>query len=339
MHAGGGRRGRPRLDGGIGFAVSPAMKLSACAILVAVLTIVGCSKNESSSTPTTPTACAYTVSSTSQSPASSGGNINVTITRTSGSCTWAASSNASWITFPGASSGTDTATLTMAIAANQSTSTRGGTVTVSWNGGNAQIAVNQSGLALGDCIYSFVTPSVTIPAEGGSTNAVLSVTGSGCSWTASVDAAWLSITTGASGTTSQSIQFTAQPNPDATIRGGTLTVTYPGGTARVAITQSGISSCVYTLNPTSQSAPGGGGSFSFVATRNTQNGCAFSASTTTPWITFTGPTSGLSGTTVTYTVAPNSGSSRAGAIDVIWSGGNTQLVVTQAAGTTTSSRP
>lgn len=329
---------RLRSGGGIGFAPTSAMKLIVIALVLAAVSVAGCSKNDTPTTPT-PAACAYTVSSTSQSPASGGGTIGVTITRTSGSCTWAASSNASWITFPGASSGTDTATLTMAVAPNQSTSSRGGTVTVSWNGGNAQIAVNQSGLALGDCIYSFVQPAVTVPAEGGSTTAVLSVTGAGCSWTASVDAAWLTITAGASGTTSSSIVFTAQPNPDATIRGGTLTVTYPGGTAKAAITQAGVTSCIYTLTPSSQSAPNGGGSFSFVATRNTQNGCAFSVSTTTPWITLTGPTSGLSGTTVTYSVAPNGGASRVGAIDVIWSGGNGQVVVTQAGATLAAARP
>src|SRR5262245_55141663 len=111
------------------------MKLICLALCAAAVTVSACSKDNSTpTTPTTPVACSYTLSSTSQSPSSSGGNLSVSITKTSGSCTWAASSNASWLTFVNASSGSDTATLTMNVAANQSTSARGGTVTVSWNG-------------------------------------------------------------------------------------------------------------------------------------------------------------------------------------------------------------
>jgi len=216
------------------------------------------------------------------------------------------------------------------VAANQSTSARGGTVTVSWNGGNAQIAVNQAGLAFGECVYAFANPSLTVPAEGGPASAALAVTGAGCSWTAAVDAGWLSITSPVSGTTSTAITFTATPNPDAIVRAGTMTVSYTGGSTKATITQTGVTSCVYTLTPSSQAATSDGGAFSFVATRNTTNGCSFAASTATPWITFTGPTTGLSGATVTYSVAANTGAARMGAIDVIWSGGNTQLIVSQA---------
>jgi hypothetical protein len=220
----------------------------------------------------------------------------------------------------------------MAVAPNTSTSARGGTVTVSWNGGNAQIAVNQSGLSFGQCVYSFASPTQTVPAEGGISSAALTVTGSGCSWTAASNASWLTITPPVSGTATALIAFSTTPNPDSTVRAGTITVTSSAGTTtQVTITQSGVTSCVYTLAPASQSVTAAGGSFSFVPTRNTPNGCAWSASTTTPWITLTGPTSGLSGATVTYSVAPNAGAARTGAVQMIWSGGNTDFVVTQAA--------
>jgi hypothetical protein len=304
------------------------MKLFIGPVLALAVLAAGCS-NKDSSTPTTPTACAYTVSSTSQSPSAAGGTFSVNVTKTSGSCTWAASSNASWITFSGPSSGSDTGTLTMIVQSNSSTSSRGGTVTVSWNGGNAQIAVNQAGLSFGDCAYSFAATSLTVPAAGGSSSAALNVTGSGCSWNASTDAAWITITSPTSGTSSTALAFTTQPNPDSTDRAGSIIVSGATGTTRVTVTQSGVTSCVYTLTPSSQAAPAAGGTFSFVATRNTANGCSFSASTTTPWITLTGPTSGLSGATIPYSVAANPGAARAGAINVIWSGGNADVIVTQ----------
>jgi len=304
------------------------MKLNLALVLLAVVAASACSKNNSPATPSA--TCTYTLSSTSQSPASSGGTFNVTITKTAGSCTWAASSNASWVTFPGNSSGSDTATLTVAVAPNTTTTARAAAVTVTWNGGTAQIAVNQSGLAFGECTYAFANSSLTVPPEGGSSTAALTVTGSGCSWNASVDAAWLTITSQTSGVASAAITFTSAPNPDATSRGGSLTVTFPNGSTKVAITQTGVSTCTYTLSPASQTVTNAGGSFTFTPLRNTPNGCSWAASTDTPWITLTGAVNGLSGVPVPYNVAPNgTGSARAGRITVIWSGGNTDFVVNQ----------
>jgi hypothetical protein len=305
------------------------MKLNLAIALLAVASAVACCKNES---PTNPTqTCTYTASSTSQSPSASGGPFSVTLTRTAGSCTWAASSNASWVTFTGPSSGSDTATLGVAVASNPTSQARAATITVTWSGGTAQIAVNQSGLAFGDCVYAFANASQNIGPEGGPSLAPLAVTGNGCSWTASVDAAWLTITSNQSGTASASIGFTAAANPDVGTRAGTITATSPGGqTARVTITQSGITACTYTLSPTSQNVTAAGGSFSITPTRNTPNGCAWQASTDTPWITLTGPTSGLSTVPITYNVGANgTGSARAGRITVVWSGGNTDFIVNQ----------
>jgi trimeric autotransporter adhesin len=296
--------------------------------LFAALGAAACSKND---TPTTPSqSCAYTVSSTSQSPAASGGAFSVTITRTSGSCTWAASSNASWVTFTNNASGSDTGTLSVAVAPNTTTTARAAAISVSWTGGNAQIAVNQAGLAFGECTYAFANPSLSIPAESSASSAALAVTGSGCSWNASTDAAWLTITSQTSGVASAAIAFTATANPDVSARAGSINVTFAGGSTKATITQAGVTTCTYTLTPSSQSVTAAGGSFSFTPVRNTPNGCSWAASTDTPWITLTGPTSGLSNVPVPYTVAANgTGSARSGRITVIWSGGNLDFAVNQ----------
>jgi hypothetical protein len=156
------------------------------------------------------------------------------------------------------------------------------------------------------------------------------VTGSGCSYALASDAAWLVLTAAGSGTTSEPVGFNAMPNPHAIERAGSITASFTGGSTKVTITQAGIANCTYTLSPASQDVPNAGGSFGFVANRNTQNGCSFAVSTTTPWITFTGPTTGLSGATVTYAVQANgTGAGRTGAINVIWSGGSVDFIVTQ----------
>jgi hypothetical protein len=309
---------------------SAIMKLQAVFVLAGVAMVASaCSKNENS-TPTQPTTCTYSLASTAQSPPAGGGTFSVGVTRTSGSCTWAASSNASWVTFAGPASGADTRTIALAVAPNPCTSARAATVTVSWNGGTAQIAVNQAGLAFGECVYSFATPAQTVPSQGGASSAALNVAGNGCSWTATSDASWLSITAGGSGTASASIAFSFSPNPDVSARVGTITVAYAGGSVKATITQSGVSNCVYTTSPASQTVAAGGGSFTVTPIRNTPNGCSWSASTDTPWISLPGPTTGLSGVPLPYNVQPNAtGSARSGRISLIWSGGSLNFAVTQ----------
>jgi hypothetical protein len=218
----------------------------------------------------------------------------------------------------------------MAVAPNNDTAARAGVVTVSWNGGNAQIAINQAGLAFGQCVYAFPIPALTVPAQGGASTVALNVTGNGCSWTATSDASWLTITSNASGTASASIAFAFTANPDVSSRAGTITVNYAGGNVRATVTQSPVTDCVYTMSPASQTVAAAGGSFSVTPVRNTPNGCSWSASTDTPWISLPGPTTGLSGVPLPYTVQPNgTGSTRAGRIALIWSGGNLDFVVTQ----------
>jgi hypothetical protein len=68
-------------------------------------------------------------------------------------------------------------------------------------------------------------------------------------------------------------------------------------------------------------------------TVTTAAGCTWAASTTQPWITVSG-TSTASGT-ATYTVAPNTGSSRVGAISI----GTQIFTVLQAAPTTGNLSP
>jgi hypothetical protein len=234
------------------------------------------------------------------------------------------------VTFNGPATGGDSGTLNVVVAANSTTSARSGAVTVSWSGGSQQIAVNQNGLAFGNCVYSFAAPMQVVPFGGGPSGAALTVGGSGCTWTATSDQSWLTITSNASGTASATIGFTVAANNDAVPRTATITVTYPTGSTKLTISQDGVANCSYTLAPTTQSVPAAGGSFSFVPTRNTPNGCSFSASTSTPWITFTSPTTGLSGQAVNYDVAANTtGASRTGTISVGWSGGVAALTVTQ----------
>lgn len=73
--------------------------------------------------------CSYTVSPTSQSVVAGGGGANATVTAGSG-CSWTAASNVSWITVSPGSSGSGNGTVSYTVAANASTTSRSGTLTV-----------------------------------------------------------------------------------------------------------------------------------------------------------------------------------------------------------------
>jgi subtilisin-like proprotein convertase family protein len=78
--------------------------------------------------------------------------------------------------------------------------------------------------------------------------------------------------------------------------------------------QSSVNACLYTVSPAAQafSSVGGSGNFQI----NTPNSCGWTVSTNNPFITFDSPTSGINSTTVSFTVAPNSGGARTGLINI-----------------------
>jgi hypothetical protein len=310
-----------------------AMKLgtivSVSVIVAWALSATACDNNNG--TPPAPTACGYTLASTTQASPAGGGSFAVTVTKTSGNCTWTAASDSSWMTFSGSTSGSAGGTINYTVAPNTGTTTRTGTITVQYTGGSAQLVVTQAGVpAPAGCTYTLTPASQSVPLDGGTFTATVSATGSGCSWTASSSDSWITITSGTSATSTGTITYTVSMNPDATPRTGIITVNYSGGSAQLTVAQTPITACIYTLSPASQNVPFGGGTFSFNATRNTANGCSWSVSTSTPWITLTGAMSGLSPGVITFAVAANtSPSSRNGTVSVVWSGGSADFAVAQ----------
>ena len=311
------------------------MKCARTLILLSICAAAGCSKSETPAATTAPSTCAYALASATQSAPSGGGTFAVSVTKSAGSCTWSASSDAAWLTFGGTSSGSDTATLTYTAQANSGAGARTATITAQWSGGSTQLAVTQAGTpAAAGCTYAVAPASLSPPVEGGPLSVTVTTAGTGCAWSVSADVSWLTLTSGGSGSATGTVAYSAAANPDAPVRAGTITVQWSGGSAKVAVTQAGVATCVYTLSPATQDVTSSGGSFTLGAIRNTPNGCSWNATTSTSWITLTGTTSGVGLAAITYSVAANTGSARTGEITVAWSGGSAQLVVRQAAPTT-----
>ncbi|TAL00326.1 MAG: PKD domain-containing protein [Verrucomicrobia bacterium] len=181
-------------------------------------------------------ACSYSVSPTSSSFAYSGGSGSSIVTTGSG-CTWTATSAYSWITITSGGSGTGGGTVAYTVAANGTAATRAGTVVVHGGGTDYTITVNQD--AAPTCTYS-VTPNNVYASSAASTSGASSLTaGSGCSWTLSSSAAWLTITSPTSGSGNTTIAYSLAANAALTGRAAVITVTGQNTNRTITVNQDG----------------------------------------------------------------------------------------------------
>ena len=147
------------------------------------------------------------------------------------------------------------------------------------------------------CAFTISPASVALPVSGGPSNVAVT-TGSGCSWTATSGASWVSISNGTGRVGSGSVSFTAAANTTATPRSATLTV---AGQAFVVTEPS--ASCTFSVSPLLISIPSTATTGTLTVT--TQAGCAWTTSTAASWITLT--PAGTGSGTVSYTVTANPG--------------------------------
>jgi hypothetical protein len=157
------------------------------------------------------------------------------------------------------------------------------------------------------CSYALGASGTTMAAAGGTGNVTVTA-GSGCAWTATSGAAWVTITSGASGNGNGTVGFSVQQNSGAQ-RTATLTIAGLSYT----ITQS-PAACSYTVSPASVQVGASGTTSSFNVLAGT--GCTWSAASGASWLTITSGASGSGNGAVAYSIATNSGNARAGTITV-----------------------
>ena len=244
--------------------------------------------------------CTYTISPTNQSFGSSGGTGGVSVTAQSG-CTWNATSNDSWVSIISGNNGTGNGTVNYSVSANTATTQRAGTITIA-----GQIfSVNQSGLT---CTYTISPTNQTFDSNGGTGN--VSVTAqSSCTWTATSNDSWITITAGSNGTGNGTVNYSVSANTSTGQRTGTMTIA--GET--FTITQEGLT-CSFSISPVSQSFDSTGGTGSVNIT--TQNGCSWTATSNDSWISITSGNNGTGNGTVNYSVSTNTGNERTGTMTI-----------------------
>ena len=175
-----------------------------------------------------------------------------------------------------------------------------------------RIRVDQALLALSGCTYS-INPVVSdiLPSSGG-IGAITVATQSGCAWSVSMDSkpTWMTITSGSSGIGSGTVNYSLSSNSSSIVRTGTVNV----ANKTFTVQQNGTG-CSYLFSPTigtSIGAVGGTESFSVM----TQNGCNWTASKNSGWLTITSG-SGTGNGIVTYQLNNNtSPSARSGRITI-----------------------
>ena len=172
--------------------------------------------------------CSYSINPTSQSVAAGGGaGTAIGVTATPG-CAWTAASGASWITNVTPGSGTGNGTVNFTIGANPAGTPRTGTLTVA----GQTFSVNQQAA---ECSYSINPTSQSVPAAGGPGTAIAVTATSGCAWTATSDASWITNVTPGSGSGNGLVNFTVAVNTgpartgSLTIAGRRFTVTQANG--------------------------------------------------------------------------------------------------------------
>ena len=246
--------------------------------------------------------CVYVIAPTTESVSSGAATVQVSVTALPG-CTWAAVSNVPWVIVSSGGSGNGSGQVTLGVSANEGPA-RSGPVTIA----TRTFTISQAQGQLVLCTYSISPASQTFGASGGSGSTTVSAT-SGCSWTATSNASWITLNT-ASGTGTGAVTFTVAPNGGAS-RTGTFVA---AGTTFTVTQDSGAPNCSYSVSGGTRTFDPLGGSSSIAVSSAT--GCDWSASSSAPWLRITGGANGSGNGNVGFAVDPNTGANRSATLTV-----------------------
>jgi hypothetical protein len=252
---------------------------------------------------------------------SSGATTTVDVT-TQPECAWSASSDTAWITGVAPSSGQGSGQLQMRVSANPDGSARQGDIVV--NGERARIRQDAA-----PCRFELSSTEQTVPASGGS-GGITVTAASGCAWSARVDATWVVLTSGTTGTGTGAVNFTVASNPGTTTRTASIVVanqTVKLTQETTALPLPTLPVCNVTVTPKDVTFSASGITSSSIAV-SALSSCNWAAASSASWITLTGATSGAGNGIVTFSVAANSGAARSSSLAI----GDETVPVNQLAG-------
>ncbi len=252
--------------------------------------------------PPTPT-CSYAVSPPRKTIAASGEATTISVTTASG-CDWAASSGADWISISGRQGGSGSGSIQV-VAERNPGAARSGIVTVA----GIRVTLDQSAApAAPPCAYS-IKPGSYNSGRGPDDIVVTVTTDSGCAWTATSQAPWITVTDGRAGSGNGTVRLHVEPNNTGSPRNGTVTIA--GQT--FSVRQEGLT-CSYSIAPTHYEA--GPGPDNVRVSVTAENGCAWATTNDAPWIAVTEGRSGTGKGTVRLAVDTNPGGARTATLTI-----------------------
>jgi|GEM_PF-1963107 len=157
--------------------------------------------------------CSYSIAPTAPNFSASGNTAAINITATAG-CAWTAISNDNWLTITSGSSGSGNGVANYLVAANTGPA-RTGTFTVA---GQTVTVTQASG-----CTFALSPTAQNFPASIAA-GAVNVTSGAGCAWSAVSNAAFISVTSGASDSGNGTVGYSLTANDVSSQRSGTLTI-------------------------------------------------------------------------------------------------------------------
>jgi hypothetical protein len=264
--------------------------------------------------------CSLSVSTANSSIGSGGGTGTLNVTATGIGCSWTLSEGATWLSL-GATTGSASANVTFTAVANTGAA-RSVTVNLLRQGvTNPVDSVTLTQAAPPPCTLGLTSPNTNIAAGGGTGTLNISATGSGCSWTLSENATWLSLGT-TTGSTSTGVTFTAVANTGAA-RSVTVNLLQQGVTnpvASVTLSQAAVPPpCTLGLTSPNTNIGAGGGTGTLNVTA-TGSGCTWVLSENATWLSLSSA-SGTTTTAVTYSALQNSGAPRSVTVSLLPSAG------------------
>lgn len=272
-----------------------------------------------------PAPCSCVLTPTGQAFGPAGGNGLIAVAAPAG-CAWAFGTDRSWIRVTSATLApvTGNATVRYDVEANTAAGSREGHITI----GDQSFLVTQAGMS--ECSYAVSPVEIGFHWHGSGGRAQVT-TQAGCPWTATVEDAWISVLSGASGSGAGEVSFTVPDFTADATRRAPIKVRWPTPTAgqNVWVTQEG---CRYAVAPATLSVAAAGGRhridvWTQAISQSCAIGCPWTATPNVSWIRVVFGSPGAGDSSFTIEVDRNStGTARTGIVTVA---GRT-LTVTQA---------
>jgi len=160
--------------------------------------------------------CTYSISPSSGNYSSEGGTGTINVSTQSG-CQWHATESLSWVSITSGSTGNGSGSVHYSVSANNTTSSRTGTISVA----DRTFTISQDGTP--SCSWVVYPHSESYSSSGG-TGTISVATRFGCQWSASESLSWVTITSGNSSNVSGTVEYSVSANNATITRTGTISV-------------------------------------------------------------------------------------------------------------------